>query len=169
MAHASTDSEKCSTDPRSKICTPSLVAPRPAVASPRKRPHNDLLQAPNAAIDSGFVIWRNTSMRSVLCFIVVVSMFHSVRGYGQPFSIKIEREATGERVSVMGSASGHFVFEGTTDLGGGNWDLLSMIPASQGSQGWVDAQSAILPSRFYRAQWLSNYLPPWADNFRLID
>ena len=108
-------------------------------------------------------------MRVILCFAVAAVTILSTRLSAQQPSITIQPQSSGARLSVQGSSTGHYSFEGTGDVTAGEWDFLSMLPAAQAQQGWVHAGASLLPLHFYRAVWQSDYEPAFADNFRLID
>jgi hypothetical protein len=108
-------------------------------------------------------------MRLVLWFSGLVVMFSLASTHAQQPAIHIDRQPTGARLSASGSDTGHFLFEGTSDPGAGQWDFLSMLPASQAQQGWLHTESSSLAQYFYRALWQEDYAPPSATNFRLID
>jgi hypothetical protein len=96
-------------------------------------------------------------------------MFFLAQGRAQQPAIRIDRQPAGARLSASGSDTGHFSFEGTADPGTGRWDLLSMLTGPHAQQGWLHAESTLLPQQFYRAVWQPDYAPPGAANFRLID
>lgn len=106
-------------------------------------------------------------MRRILAWIVGVLSFYSIVGYADP-TINIQNQPGGARLSAQGGPAGHVIFEGTANPGAG-WNLLSILPGSDAQFGWVHSKSTTLPWQFYRAQWLSDYQAPFAENFRLID
>ncbi len=108
-------------------------------------------------------------MRLMLCLPALALLFCWTPGYAQQPTINIERQPGGTRLSANGNGTGHLLFESTADPGGGRWDFLSMLPASQAQQGWLHAESSLLPLQFYRAVWQPDYAPAGATNFRLID
>ena len=108
-------------------------------------------------------------MRLMLWFAAVAMIVFVAAGHAQQPAINIQRQAAGVRLSANGGATGHFLFECTTDPGSGSWDFLSMLSASDAQQGWVHAESSLSPQQFYRAMWQADYAPADATNFRLID
>jgi hypothetical protein len=108
-------------------------------------------------------------MRFVFWFPALAVLCLLAPGHAQQPAINIERQPAGARLSASGSDTGHFLFEGTADPGAGHWDFLSMLPAAQAQQGWLHAESTLLPQQFYRALWQEEYSPPRPTNFRLID
>jgi len=112
---------------------------------------------------------RKYRMRLAFWFPAVALLFCLASGQAQQTTINIQRQAGGAHLSANGSATGHYLFEGTTDPGRGQWDFLSMLPALHAQQGWLHAESSALPTQFYRALWQSDYAPAAAQNFRLID
>jgi hypothetical protein len=107
-------------------------------------------------------------MRSILGLTAGVVVLLSASAYAQ-VSINIQPQPTGMRLSTPGAPAGFVTFEGTASLDPGSWDILSMVPSSDAQAGWVHSQSTLLPLQFYRAQWQADYLPAFAENFRLID
>jgi hypothetical protein len=90
---------------------------------------------------------------------------------GQPTRLHLDRAPGPVRLTLDAEAGFDYRLEGTSALSSPSdaWDFLGTLALGGPSASWLDAQSTLLPRRFYRAVKLDPAPPLPAPDFRLID
>lgn len=82
-------------------------------------------------------------------------------------SLTIDRTDGIARVTLSGSESAYYTILGATNAEAANWDFL--VGFSYPHMPWYDAESALLPRRFYKSAEFAVAPSEFAADFRLID
>src|SRR5947209_13339885 len=82
-------------------------------------------------------------------------------------TLNLDRSLGAARVGVQGAVGEGYTLEATTNKLG-TWDFLLNLTLTNSSQTWLDASSAAMPNRLYRAHW-TNEPVRVAPDFRLTD
>src|SRR5262249_33015691 len=89
---------------------------------------------------------------------------------GQSTILGIDRAAGPVRLWLNGETGRDYMLESSDDgMKPESWQFLLTTPLLNGPQPWFDAQSLLVPQRFYRAVKLDPTGPVSAPNFRLMD
>jgi hypothetical protein len=107
-------------------------------------------------------------IQSLSVFVLAASLAPSL--CAQPTQLRLDRTLGPVRIILDAEAGFDYRLEATPSLApSGEWDFLGTLALDGASQSWQDAQSALLPERFYRAVKLNAAPPEPAPDFRLID
>jgi hypothetical protein len=88
----------------------------------------------------------------------------------QPTQLRLDRDLGPARITLNAEAGFDYRLEAAPALSPSDaWDFLGTLTLDGDSQSWLDAQSTLLPHRFYRAVKLDSAPPEPAPDFRLID
>jgi hypothetical protein len=88
----------------------------------------------------------------------------------QPTQLRLDRDLGPVRITLDAEPGFDYRLEAAPTVSpAGGWDFLGMLALDGNSQNWLDAQSTLLPQRFYRAVKLSPAPSEPAPDFRLID
>ncbi len=100
--------------------------------------------------------------------VITASLAPSLRA--QPTQLRLDRDLGPARITLDAEAGFDYRLEAAPAISSsGAWDFLGTLSLDGSSQSWLDAQSALLPQRFYRAIKLDPAPPEPAPDFRLID
>jgi hypothetical protein len=101
---------------------------------------------------------------------LVVSLSLAAPLFAQPTQLHIDRDLGPVRITLNAEAGFDYRLEAAPAVApSSGWDFLGTLALDANPQSWLDAQSALLPQRFYRAVKLSPAPPEAAPDFRLID
>ena len=102
-------------------------------------------------------------------FLVVISLA-AARAAAQPTHLAIDHQLGPARITVDAESGFDYRLEAASSLSpAGGWDFLGTLVLDGTSASWLDAQSALIPQRFYRAVRIESAPPEPAQDFRLID
>ena len=106
---------------------------------------------------------------SALLAALTVALFPIV-AWGQPTTVNLDRSAGPARLWLSGEAGRDYTLQASdAGMASNSWQFLITTPLTNAPLSWFDANSMLLPSRFYRAVKLAPVSPQPAANFRLID